>query len=59
MGTPLTKLEEILGNLLATRATAATRSSAKNIRINEQKKKSPARAFYILVHLVAFLLKTT
>lgn len=54
MGTPLTKLEEILGNLLATRATAATRSSAKNIRINEQKKNR-----YILVHLVAFLLKTT
>lgn len=40
MGTPLTKLEEISGNLLGTRATAATRLSAKNIRINEPKKKS-------------------
>ena len=57
MGTPLTKLEEILGNLLATRATAATRTS-ENIWINEQKQ-SPARAFYILVHFVAFLRKTT
>lgn len=57
MGTPLTKLEKILGILPATRAAAATRTS-ENIRINEQKK-SPSRVFYILVHFVAFLRKTT